>query len=245
MLHDHDVLKDKVLVKRLLERNADPNTFDMDGVPPLHHAMQAGTREVAEILIAAGTNLNIPDASGATFLNVMVGRGNVEMTRLLLDQGASPNIPDANGNTPLHVVVQNEFGRVRRDTASTTKKGSHNPDKGSEFVEIAELLLERGADKLKLNQQMQTPGQLHAGWLRTHSADAQGAQPAAHGSKSMSDVLQVQMPTAGFAPVVKFSPVNRTVNPVANKVESKFYTRAGRKCVKEIQNELATLSGLI
>ena len=230
-------------MKRLLERNADPNTFDEDGVPPLHHAMQAGTKEVAEILIAAGTNLNIPDAFGATFLNVMVGRGNVEMTRLLLDQGASPNIPDANGNTPLHVVVEHEFARVGRDAASTTKKGSHTLDKGSEFVEIAELLIERGADKLKLNQQMQTPGQLHAGLASNALGRPQGAQPAAHGSKSMSDVLEVQIPkipTGGFkfAPVAKFSPVNRTVAPVVNKVvSSKSYTRGGRNFAKENKNE--------
>jgi ankyrin repeat protein len=243
VLHDHDVLKDKVLVKRLLERNADPNTFDEDGVPPLHHAMQAGTKEVAEILITAGTNLNIPDAFGATFLNVMVGRGNVEMTRLLLDQGASPNIPDANGNMPLHVVVEHEFARVGRDTASTTKKGPHTLDKGSEFVEIAELLIERGADKLKLNQQMQTPGQLHAGLASNALGRPQGAQPAAHGSKSMSDVLEVQIPnipTGGFkfAPVAKFSPGNRTVAPVVNKVvSSKSYTRGGRSFAKENKNE--------
>ena len=202
VLHDRDVLKDPELVARLLERNADPNGFDKDGVPPLHYAMQSGTKEVVEMLVAAGTNLNIPDASGATFLNVMVGRGNVEMTRLLLDQGASPKIPGSNGSTPLHVVAA--LGN------------------GSEFVEIAELLIERGADPLKLNQQMQTPGQLHVGWLRTPSASHQATQLAADGSRTMGDVLQVQIPAGGFAPTAAFP-------SLVTKAASKIYTRGGNK----------------
>ena len=63
-----------------------------------------GTQESAELLLAAGADVNDIDASGSSVLVVAAHSGHGALGRLLLDRGADPNAAGA-GYTALHAAV--------------------------------------------------------------------------------------------------------------------------------------------
>ena len=74
------------------------------GFTPLLFAAQQGDRESAELLLAAGVDVNDKDASGASVLVVATHSGHSELAQMLLQRGADPNAAGA-GYTPLHAAV--------------------------------------------------------------------------------------------------------------------------------------------
>ena len=74
------------------------------GFTPLLFAAQQGDRQSAELLIAAGADVNDADASGASVLVVAAHSGHGALAHLLLDRGADPGAAGA-GYTPLHAAV--------------------------------------------------------------------------------------------------------------------------------------------
>ena len=57
-------------VRRLLEHKADPNFRSKAGLAPLHHAARSEyCRDIAELLLANGADINIPDNDGRTPLD--------------------------------------------------------------------------------------------------------------------------------------------------------------------------------
>jgi ankyrin repeat protein len=114
------------VVEALIEAHADLNAHSKAGFTAMHFAARAGDREMVELLLAKGVNINAlsqadPDAqkpaapargiqiggartagtNGYTPLLVATVRGQVPLALFLLDHGADPNIGDA-GFTPLH-----------------------------------------------------------------------------------------------------------------------------------------------
>ena len=77
--------------------------FPASGVTPLHLAILADQRQVAEYLIANGANLGIraQDEHGGTPLHWAAALGRIEMTKRLLEAKADINAEDNNGYTPL------------------------------------------------------------------------------------------------------------------------------------------------
>ena len=71
----------------------------------LHAALIYGNKEIAEMLIAKGANLNIQDEDGDVPLHIAVANGNNEIVELLLKKEADINIAGAYGLTPLHIAV--------------------------------------------------------------------------------------------------------------------------------------------
>lgn len=77
--------------------------FPASGATPLHLAILADQRQVAEYLITNGANLGIKaqDEHGGTPLHWAAALGRIEMTRRLLEARADINATDNNGFTPL------------------------------------------------------------------------------------------------------------------------------------------------
>ncbi len=117
------------VVQALIEAHADLKAHSKEGFTAIHFAARQGDREMVQLLLAAGVDVNIlaqaeaSDATkpaapgragglqiggpktagvnGYTPLLVATVRGQVPLALFLLDHGADPNIGDA-GITPLH-----------------------------------------------------------------------------------------------------------------------------------------------
>jgi hypothetical protein len=68
----------------------------------MHRAVACGYREVVELLIAQGAEVNAQDKGGVTALHIAAGKGDQAMVELLIAQGANVNALDNVGLTPLH-----------------------------------------------------------------------------------------------------------------------------------------------
>ena len=106
-------------VRRLLASGADVDALDSRSA--LMHAVREGHRDVAEALLAAGTDANAWDSEDFALM-LAVRNGHREMARALLAAGAGVNSRGSDGKTALMVAAAN----------------------GSK--EVAKLLLEHGAD---------------------------------------------------------------------------------------------------
>jgi len=138
ILHDAaKVLFEKLdFVKSLVEKGADVNAVDIDGITPIQESVKAGHLNIAKYLLQNGAevrqqdeffvfeavkkndrdfletvlkrsvNINSQDEMGCTPLLLVVTYGPFELVPILLEMGADINLPDESGNTPLHIAAQ-------------------------------------------------------------------------------------------------------------------------------------------
>ena len=91
---------DIAAVKQRLAAGTKADTKRKDGYTPLHGAAQFGHKEVAELLIAKGADVNAA-VDGITPLHFAVARGHKEVAELLIAKGADVNAKNDGGETPL------------------------------------------------------------------------------------------------------------------------------------------------
>jgi uncharacterized protein len=72
---------------------------------PLNCAVRAGRREITDLLVTNGADINLPDGLGITPLHCGAGRGDKPMVEFLLAKGAKVNAKASGGVTPLHMAV--------------------------------------------------------------------------------------------------------------------------------------------
>ncbi|WAR21517.1 TNKS1-like protein [Mya arenaria] len=156
------------VVEYLLQHGADVHAKDKGGLVPLHNACSYGHYEVTELLIKHGACVNVADLWKFTPLHEAAAKGKFEICKLLLK--------NRDGNTPLDLVKdgdQDVADLLRGDAAllEAAKKGNlarvqklATPENincrdtqgrnstplhlaaGYNNVEVAEFLLENGAD---------------------------------------------------------------------------------------------------
>ena len=81
------------MLRRLVERGADPHQVDDRLRTPLHAAVRAErSREVVEILVDAGCDLDALEDRGLSAFRIASRHGSVEATDLLLERGANPQL---------------------------------------------------------------------------------------------------------------------------------------------------------
>ncbi len=98
-LHLATARRDALWVRFLLQRGANPNIRNNQGITPLQLATGLGFIEGAEILIDKGAEVNIADRQGETPLIAAVHQRNVELVRTLLAEGADPDRNDNSGRS--------------------------------------------------------------------------------------------------------------------------------------------------
>jgi len=81
------------------------------GIPVLFHAAIRGHKQVAELLLAHGTDVNA-GAGGNTALHGAAMFGQTSMAEWLLARGADVNTLDYEGKTPLRQAVEHGHGDV-------------------------------------------------------------------------------------------------------------------------------------
>jgi ankyrin repeat protein len=75
------------------------------GMTPLLFASRDGQLEAAQLLVAAGADVNAPDANGISPLLMAISNNHIPAAALLLAGGADPNAADWWGRTPLWSAV--------------------------------------------------------------------------------------------------------------------------------------------
>ena len=136
-------------VKQHLAAGTDVDAKDdaYGGQTPLHVAANRGHKEVVELLIANGADVNAKGVDEWTPLHGVVDYGNEEIVALLIAEGADVNAKDKYESTPLHIA------------ATMSRK------------EIIKLLIAKGADMNAKNDEGRTPLDEAVEWDKPETAD--------------------------------------------------------------------------
>ncbi|MBD1810910.1 ankyrin repeat domain-containing protein [Microcoleus vaginatus DQ-U2] len=89
----------------------DVNARDKSGNTPLHLAVDRGSQDIAELLIANGARVNVRNENGQTPLYRAIAIGHNEIAALLINNGTDVNNIDGSGTTPLHKAAH--YGTVK------------------------------------------------------------------------------------------------------------------------------------
>ncbi len=84
------------------------NARDFAGNTPLHWAVNYDRMDVAQQILALGTNINQMNNYGRTPLHSAILKENRDMITLLIEKGANTNARDYAGNTVYHYMVTND-----------------------------------------------------------------------------------------------------------------------------------------
>lgn len=150
-----------------------------DGGTPLEAAAQSGHKDVAELLLTSGADVNAKDNRGYTPLHEAAKWGHKDVAELLLANRAAVNAKDKFGDTPLHVAaVRGHKGVAELLLANSAELNAEHEEGPTPLHSAAhqgqrdmvELLLANGADV-----NAKGPG----GWTPLHSAAARGYKDVA------------------------------------------------------------------
>jgi ankyrin repeat protein len=109
-IHYASAAGNREIVKKILEYYPDRiSSRDDEGKTPLHVAVEWNQKDVAELLLAKGADVNAKGKDDWTPLDAAVGHARKDIVKLLLAKGADINAKDKGGETPLHFAA--EFGR--------------------------------------------------------------------------------------------------------------------------------------
>lgn len=128
---DKDVfLYQTVMSKYLIEEhNLDVNTKNSDNWTPLHLAARNGNTILMSLLIAAGSDLNVPGDLDKTPMYEAISGGHLDAVKLLASKGVSLKDPyKSSESCPMHLAVE------------------------SGHIHIMEYLMEQGIDHFKDNK---------------------------------------------------------------------------------------------
>jgi uncharacterized protein len=110
---------------------------DGGGLTPLVFAAREGSLECAEILLAAGADVNQTTNYGWSALLTAVQNKHYQLAAYLLDHGANPNLPNKGGWTPLYLATDNR--NIESGDYPVRK-----PD--MDHLDFIKLLLDKGAN---------------------------------------------------------------------------------------------------
>ena len=100
-------------VKRLLEYRADIEEKNWeDNATALHGAAERGKKEIVQLLLDKGSNIDATQVHGYTPLSLASKRGHMAVVQLLLDNGAGIFARTSSGQTPEDLASSHGQGEV-------------------------------------------------------------------------------------------------------------------------------------
>ncbi len=155
------------LVQRLLAAGAHVDAVNNAGGTPLMYATVGGDPKIVQLLLAHGARVDKQGKFGWTAMLIACAKGYDEIVRMLLEHGADANLADIYGFTPLiKAVYENRLAVVRSLLEIEVVKLNAADDRGltalhhavvGGHMEIARVLLARGADTEQLDKEGRTP----------------------------------------------------------------------------------------
>ncbi|KAM4523631.1 protein phosphatase 1 regulatory subunit 12A isoform 5-T5 [Fundulus diaphanus] len=117
-------------VLRLLDRGADINYANVDGLTALHQACIDDNIDMVTFLVEHGASVNQPDNEGWIPLHAAASCGYLDIAEYLISQGASVGVVNSEGETPLDIaeeepmeeLLQNEINRQGLDIEAARKE---------------------------------------------------------------------------------------------------------------------------
>ncbi|XP_056281252.1 protein phosphatase 1 regulatory subunit 12A isoform X3 [Pseudoliparis swirei] len=117
-------------VLRMLDRGADINYANVDGLTALHQACIDDNIEMVTFLVEHGAGINQPDNEGWIPLHAAASCGYLDIAQYLIAQGASVGGVNSEGETPLDIaeeeameeLLQNEINRQGVDIEAARKE---------------------------------------------------------------------------------------------------------------------------
>uniref|UniRef100_A0A146KR34 Protein phosphatase 1 regulatory subunit 12B n=4 Tax=Lygus hesperus TaxID=30085 RepID=A0A146KR34_LYGHE len=99
--------KDEIL--RLLKKNADIDTTDVDGLSALHQACIDDNLDLVEFLVEHGADVNKGDNEGWTPLHATASCGFISIAKYLIENGANVAAVNNDGELPVDVAESDEM----------------------------------------------------------------------------------------------------------------------------------------
>ncbi|XP_036433083.1 protein phosphatase 1 regulatory subunit 12A isoform X2 [Colossoma macropomum] len=117
-------------VLRLLDRGADINYANVDGLTALHQACIDDNVDMVTFLVEHGACINQPDNEGWIPLHAAASCGYMDIAEYLISQGANVGMVNSEGETPLDIaeeeameeLLQNEINRQGVDIEAARKE---------------------------------------------------------------------------------------------------------------------------
>src|SRR5881396_541515 len=96
----------RALIRTLLDRGADVNATQADGMTALHWAVYNDDADTAGLLVRRGANVNAANRYGVPPLSLACTNGNADLVKLLLEAGADANASLQGGETVLMTAAR-------------------------------------------------------------------------------------------------------------------------------------------
>ncbi|XP_041833154.1 protein phosphatase 1 regulatory subunit 12A isoform X1 [Melanotaenia boesemani] len=117
-------------VLRMLDRGADINYANVDGLTALHQACIDDNVDMVTFLVEHGASVNQPDNEGWIPLHAAASCGYLDIAEYLIGQGTNVGVVNSEGETPLDIaeeeameeLLQNEINRQGVDIEAARKE---------------------------------------------------------------------------------------------------------------------------
>lgn len=100
------------VVKNLIDKGADVNEKNKNGLSALYLAVKKNYYKITKILLESGAVVDTQDQNGQTPLFIASMNNNDHIVHLLAQHGANMNLKNKNGLAPLHVAIIQGFEKV-------------------------------------------------------------------------------------------------------------------------------------
>jgi ankyrin repeat protein len=148
-IHTAVILGDFMETQKMLQKDiALARSVDKTGATPLHLAAYGGYKDITDLLLACGADINAKDTLGRTPLHFAASKQKIEIAVFLASKGASVDCQDDRKRTPLKEAVST--GNIKLTAKLLACGADHNIKDGKGNTPLTYAASLRRADMVKV-----------------------------------------------------------------------------------------------